>query len=592
MKKALTLLTLLTLAISLFAQEADHDAWLKSEVAKSKRQALPDFDSPDFFRRDTARLVGYIKGYDTESQEAGLIYAYNCLTRENNPVVITIHPDGRFEANVMMQYPTVQNTTCADRILNVYLEPGCTLGIVIDPDANPESRYYQNSELTFYGPVAEMNTALFSVGYEEYNWEEYENALKTYTPAQFAPIADALLEKNMAKLAAKKDQLSPKAYDFLSNDPVVAHAYLLLDFINSRFYQREQNPDNEALKADVPDNYYDFLTRLPLDKQVFFTSMDIGSFINRFEYNTKFSDLFHLIHSADARPEKTFFQFLIEDEGIEFKGGETWVEMQQKLIDGKLELTEEERKVFMKQGEEIREFSKANSALINKYKSIYMSNIENKTLKAWRLKDSAMIDDLKLQPNFISQTIKLRELDRLFKEINKDEATEILTMLNATYLKHPFLRSEAQRIFAQGYPEGDGMIFELGDTPAADLFREMIAPFKGKYIYVDFWDTYCAPCIAGIMDMKDAREQYKDSEDIVFVYITSTSGSPTSRYDKIVKEQGLEHSYRLSDIDFFRMRELFGFNGIPHYRAVNREGVVMKPNISAWALLGDEKNKK
>jgi thiol-disulfide isomerase/thioredoxin len=42
-----------------------------------------------------------------------------------------------------------------------------------------------------------------------------------------------------------------------------------------------------------------------------------------------------------------------------------------------------------------------------------------------------------------------------------------------------------------------------------------LSTLRGKYVIIDFWGSWCVPCIAGIPKMKSAYEKYKDKLEIV-----------------------------------------------------------------------------
>jgi hypothetical protein len=71
------------------------------------------------------------------------------------------------------------------------------------------------------------------------------------------------------------------------------------------------------------------------------------------------------------------------------------------------------------------------------------------------------------------------------------------------------------------------------------------------------------------------RESHKNSKDVAFVFITGAKESPLEQYNKFVKEQELENTYIVSELDYLSFRQLFAFNGIPHYIIVDRQGRIM-----------------
>ena len=44
--------------------------------------------------------------------------------------------------------------------------------------------------------------------------------------------------------------------------------------------------------------------------------------------------------------------------------------------------------------------------------------------------------------------------------------------------------------------------------------------FKGKNLFINYWATWCNPCLAEMPYMAELYENYKDEEDIIFLYLS------------------------------------------------------------------------
>ncbi len=45
------------------------------------------------------------------------------------------------------------------------------------------------------------------------------------------------------------------------------------------------------------------------------------------------------------------------------------------------------------------------------------------------------------------------------------------------------------------------------------------ADLKGKVVFINFWATWCPPCIAEMPSLNDLYSQFRDEENIVFLFI-------------------------------------------------------------------------
>ena len=127
-----------------------------------------------------------------------------------------------------------------------------------------------------------------------------------------------------------------------------------------------------------------------------------------------------------------------------------------------------------------------------------------------------------------------------------------------------------------------------GFKDAKVLFEELIKPYKGKVIYVDFWGTWCSPCKENMKYAKDIKNKLKD-QDVVFMYFANNS--PEISWKNVIKEMDLTGEnvihYRLPDNQEKLIEQLFSVKKYPTYLLVNKEGKVV--NIDAlMPIQGDD----
>ncbi|MBK1880410.1 TlpA family protein disulfide reductase [Pelagicoccus mobilis] len=93
------------------------------------------------------------------------------------------------------------------------------------------------------------------------------------------------------------------------------------------------------------------------------------------------------------------------------------------------------------------------------------------------------------------------------------------------------------------------------------------ADTDGKYILIDFWATWCGPCVRGIPHMNELHSQFKDKVAIVAVSRESRDKveamkNPVMDYYSAIDSQG-------------RMGRFFEIRSIPHVVLMDPDGIVL-----------------
>lgn len=110
---------------------------------------------------------------------------------------------------------------------------------------------------------------------------------------------------------------------------------------------------------------------------------------------------------------------------------------------------------------------------------------------------------------------------------------------------------------------------EAGEVVDQELFPSIIAKFRGHVLLVDFWATWCGPCLKANKALMPMKEELKD-KDIVYLYITGET-SPKETWDKMIPDIHGEH-FRVKDKQWNYLMENFNIQGVPTYFIIDREG--------------------
>ena len=183
--------------------------------------------------------------------------------------------------------------------------------------------------------------------------------------------------------------------------------------------------------------------------------------------------------------------------------------------------------------------------------------------------------------------LQIKELRNIRHDVSDGIAEDAL-QLYAAYAEKSFTWPVIKDYFRRMMEEAVTSPLSAYDLPegrGTDIIRRIVDPYKGKYVLVDFWATTCPPCRRAIESSLKLRERYRNSPDIQFVFVTNDEESPSPHYEDYAgKHLKGETVHRIPASDYHYLRQLFRFNGIPHYVTFDRNGRVLRKTFDYYSL--------
>lgn len=164
---------------------------------------------------------------------------------------------------------------------------------------------------------------------------------------------------------------------------------------------------------------------------------------------------------------------------------------------------------------------------------------------------------------------------------NDEEAAKIMANIESPYLRNRLKTLNDYYIVNQNknisYEASLISNENLREAKDADiLFEKIMQSHKGKVVYVDFWGTWCGPCMGEMPHVKKIKKHFKDKE-VVFLYFANRT--PKTSWENALKNFELtgpqSFHYNLPSDQQQMLERKFGINSFPTYMIFNKEGELM-----------------
>jgi thiol-disulfide isomerase/thioredoxin len=593
------------------------------------------------FKADTVVFSGFINGFSIRGPvKTGTVYVTDAMTGMQIPHRINIADNGTFNIkfpqlnaqSVLVSLPSVSK--------QIFFEPGKTTFQLIDLSSKTDPILFMGNSVQINYDLLKLDK-IYSFDYDlmkekilDFTPQQYKTYCHEFQKKDLKKLAIVVEKEN---ICAKAAQIKKMDLDYKYMTNIMEYERN----VELAYREKNNVPrDQRSIKLNIPQpdsSFYSFITNEMVNNDLAVISSKYLPFINQLMSLQFLKDKtsFTLSEIADVlkksgrqlsqeeeelaiqmkeidNPElkqiQDEFQNKYGDQSMLFykkydsklmelikaqKGNEITPEIFDAYMMGQgIDVTHDDREFFLAQKELFENplvkkrtlFYGELRVSIQKFYSNYQYFI-NKMIAPERVavKTEKLKSVFGIEPGLATDIMTAQEYYRfIVSEMSPCSAEELKSMQQK--ISTPFIASYLElknnetlaKIEANKTQKGAN-VNEVPKTEGDKVFEAIMAKYKGKVVYVDFWATWCAPCRSGIERIKPLKDEMA-GENVAFVYITNQT-SPKETYDNMVPGIKGEH-FRVSADEWIILCGMFKISGIPHYTLVGKDGKVINPHLS------------
>ena len=213
------------------------------------------------------------------------------------------------------------------------------------------------------------------------------------------------------------------------------------------------------------------------------------------------------------------------------------------------------------------------SAILDYYQGMERLTLLPDQLKSGdAFKEGVMMDMLVKFPN---SRAMLMILNNERKRFSMDRLGEALSLFDSPELiGHP-LYKELVAYREAVMKTSVGQVVPDFSLPSMNGEEVAIRSFRGKYVLLDFWSSWCGPCIG---EMPNVHKAYDLLHDKGFEVISISTDRKESDWRKAMKEKQMEHFVNLRDTKGV-LHEIFNRDAIPFILLLDPQGRIVAKEL-------------
>jgi peroxiredoxin len=153
----------------------------------------------------------------------------------------------------------------------------------------------------------------------------------------------------------------------------------------------------------------------------------------------------------------------------------------------------------------------------------------------------------------------------------KEELSAFIDQCNYSELKQWLL--EFQEYHGNTLVGSELQDFELKNPNGGEV---RFSDYRGKYLLLDFWATWCGPCIKNMKKLPELKTQHNDLE-----ILCVTTEQDTDKVDRFIKRNGYHTSLNFGIASTEKeINSYFNKRAIPLYFLVSPEGIIIDKAVT------------
>jgi hypothetical protein len=187
-------------------------------------------------------------------------------------------------------------------------------------------------------------------------------------------------------------------------------------------------------------------------------------------------------------------------------------------------------------------------------------------------KNDVIMDMLVKFPN---SKAMLMILDSARKRFSMDQLGEALHLFDAPELVGHPLYKDLVAYRESVIKTAEGQVIPDFSLPSLNGEEVAISSFRGKYVLLDFWASWCGPCIG---EMSNVHKAYDLLHDKGLEVVSVSTDRKESDWRNAVKEKQMEHFVNLRDTKGV-LHEIFSRDAIPFILLLDPQGRIVAKEL-------------